>query len=115
MGSLKSVPREVLSDNASGLTRKPAAADWPVEWNSTYLDFARDYGFVPRACRPYRARSKGKVERPIRYIRRSFRPVEFEDLADLIVRLFGGSRPLLTSACTGPRTSSLFTAGPRRN
>ena len=29
-------------------------------------------GFDPRSCRPYRARTKGKVERPIRYTRESF-------------------------------------------
>ena len=29
-------------------------------------------GFRPRACRPYRAQTKGKVERPIRYCRHSF-------------------------------------------
>ena len=28
--------------------------------------------FLPRSCRPYRAQTKGKVERPIRYIRESF-------------------------------------------
>jgi len=80
---LGGVPHEVLSDNASSLVRRAAAAGRPVEWNETYLDFARHFGFVPRACRPYWARGKGKVERPIRYIRQSFWPTEFEDLYDL--------------------------------
>ena len=35
------------------------------------LDYARHAGFVPRLCRPYRARTKGKVERFIRYLRAS--------------------------------------------
>ena len=30
---------------------------------------ARHYGFQPRACRPYRPKTKGKVERPFSYIR----------------------------------------------
>jgi hypothetical protein len=30
------------------------------------------YGAVPRACRPYRAKTKGKVERPCRYVRQDF-------------------------------------------
>ena len=30
---------------------------------------ANHYGYQPRACRPYRAQTKGKVERPYRYIR----------------------------------------------
>jgi hypothetical protein len=34
--------------------------------------FAHHHGFVPRLCRPYRAKTKGKVERFIRYLRASF-------------------------------------------
>ena len=30
------------------------------------------YGFLPKACKPYRAKTKGKVERPYRYIREDF-------------------------------------------
>lgn len=41
-------------------------------WNSRLLQMARDYGFVPKACRPYRARTKGKVERFNGYLKRSF-------------------------------------------
>ena len=37
--------------------------------NAEFLRFAAHWGFLPRSCRPYRARTKGKVERPIRYIR----------------------------------------------
>jgi transposase InsO family protein len=36
------------------------------------LQLADDLGFVPRLCRPYRARTKGKVERFNRYLRESF-------------------------------------------
>ena len=43
-----------------------------VVYNRTLLDFARHYGFLPKACRPYRAKTKGKVERPFRYIREDF-------------------------------------------
>ena len=40
--------------------------------NAEFLRFAAHWGFLPRSCRPYRARTKGKVERPIRYVRESF-------------------------------------------
>jgi hypothetical protein len=40
--------------------------------NTEFMRFAAHWGFRPRACRPYRARTKGKVERPIRYVRESF-------------------------------------------
>lgn len=36
------------------------------------LGLADRYGFAPRACRPYRARTKGKVERFNGYLKRSF-------------------------------------------
>jgi transposase len=40
--------------------------------NAEFLRFAPHWDFRPRACRPYRATTKGKVERPIRYVRESF-------------------------------------------
>jgi hypothetical protein len=40
--------------------------------NAEFLRFARHWGFTPRACRPYRAQTKGKVERPVRYLRGNF-------------------------------------------
>jgi transposase len=40
--------------------------------NSEFLRFAAHWGFRIRACRPYRAKTKGKVERPVRYVRESF-------------------------------------------
>jgi hypothetical protein len=40
--------------------------------NLEFARFAAHWGFRIRACRPYRARTKGKVERPIHYVRQSF-------------------------------------------
>jgi hypothetical protein len=40
--------------------------------NEEFLRFANHWGFRPRACRPYRAQTKGKVERPIAYVRDNF-------------------------------------------
>jgi hypothetical protein len=40
--------------------------------NSRFIDFANHYGFQIRLCKPYSPRTKGKVERPIRYIRENF-------------------------------------------
>ena len=33
--------------------------------NEEFLRFAAHWGFMPRSCRPYRAQTKGKVERPM--------------------------------------------------
>jgi len=40
--------------------------------NLEFVRFAAHWGFRIRACRPYRARTKGKVERPVGYVRQSF-------------------------------------------
>jgi transposase InsO family protein len=41
-------------------------------FHASLWDLARHYNFRPRLCRPYRARTKGKVERFNRYLRYSF-------------------------------------------
>jgi len=77
------VPRVMLHDNlkTSVLERE---ADGTIHWNARYLDFADYYGFSPRACWPYRAQTKGKVESGVRYVRGNFWPgLRFVDLADL--------------------------------
>ena len=38
------------------------------------LALAQHYGFTPRACRPYRAQTKGKVESGVKYFKRNFLP-----------------------------------------
>ena len=40
--------------------------------NAEFLRFAAHWDFKVRACRPYRAQTKGKVERPISYVRDNF-------------------------------------------
>jgi transposase len=67
------VPREILFDQmASVITRDLRDQGGRLVENVEFLRFAAHWGFRVRACRPYRARTKGKVERPIRYIRDSF-------------------------------------------
>jgi transposase len=76
-------PRVVLHDNVKTVVLD-RDADGIIRWNPRYLDFANYYGFAPRACRPYRAQTKGKVESGIRYVRGNFWPgLRFVDLADL--------------------------------
>jgi len=42
-----------------------------VQWHPVFRDFARYYGYTPRACQPYRARTKGKVESGVKYVKRN--------------------------------------------
>jgi len=67
------VPHELVFDQMKAvITRDDRAhSGRPVE-NMEFLRFAAHWGFKARACRPYRAQTKGKVERPIRYVRWSF-------------------------------------------
>jgi transposase len=67
------VPHEVLFDQMKAVViedQRPTGGR--VLENAEFLRFAAHWGFRIRACRPYRAKTKGKVERPIRYVRQSF-------------------------------------------
>ena len=65
------VPQEVLVDNQKAAVLKHPASG-QVRFNERFVDLAERYGFVPRACRPYRARTKGKDERMVGYIKGHF-------------------------------------------
>jgi len=55
-----------------------------VRFNPRFLAFARECGFVPRACHVAAAWEKGKVERAIGYVRQNFWPLRsFTDLTDV--------------------------------
>lgn len=67
------VPRELLFDQMkSVITRDLRGEGGRLVENAEFLRFCAHWAFRPRACRPYRAKTKGKVERPISYLRRSF-------------------------------------------
>ena len=83
------VPQVVLHDNLKTAVLE-READGTIHWNPRYLDFAHYYGFRAKACRPYRAQTKGKVESGIRYVRANFWPgLRFFDLADLNEQALG--------------------------
>lgn len=73
LGDLGGVTREILTDRdvafCIGSTSEGQAILAP-EW----VDLATLLGVVPKACRPYRAKTKGKVERMIRELKESFLP-----------------------------------------
>jgi transposase len=67
------VPDELLFDQMKAvITRDLRLLGGQLVVNQEFLRFAAHWDFTPRACRPYRARTKGKVERPISYIRGNF-------------------------------------------
>ena len=67
------VPRRALYDNMKTVViERDAYGPKRHRFQPGFLDFAGHYGFRPELCRPYRAKTKGKVERMNGYIRRSF-------------------------------------------
>ena len=83
------VPQELLFDQLKAVIledRRPGGGQ--VLENPEFLRFAAHWGFRIRACRPYRAQTKGKVERPIRYVRQSL----------LYARAFAGDADLNAQA-----------------
>lgn len=63
------VPFEVLVDNARALVTRHDPVTREVEFNTRFHAFAKHWGFTPVACAPYRARTKGKDERSVRYVK----------------------------------------------
>jgi transposase len=64
-------PGEVLVDNQkSAVLAHPRGGE--VRFHPRFVDLAGHYGFVPRACRPARAQTKGKDERNVGYVKHHF-------------------------------------------
>lgn len=67
------VPQELLFDQMKAvIVEDRRVSGGKLLKNEEFLRFSRHWGFQVRACRPYRAQTKGKVERPIRYLREDF-------------------------------------------
>jgi transposase len=63
------VPEELLVDNPRALVTKHDPLTREVVFNPTFAAFCKHWGVVPRACAPYRARTKGKTERTVGYVK----------------------------------------------
>ena len=85
--ALGGTPIEILYDRMkTAVTGEDDAGH--IVYNRALLALAAHYRFQPRACRPYRAKTKGKVERPFSYIRQDFfLGRSFRDLDDLNLQL----------------------------
>lgn len=78
------VTEEVLVDNQKSAVLQASNTGSP-KFNERFVDLAGYYGFTPRACKPHRARTKGKNERMVGYIKHNFfvRYRRFESWAHL--------------------------------
>jgi hypothetical protein len=65
------VTEEVLFDNDRRLVERHDRATREVEFNARLHAFAHHCRFRPRACAPYRPRTKGKDERGVGYVKKN--------------------------------------------
>jgi hypothetical protein len=78
------VTRVILGDNARALVLGRDHATGTVVFQPAYLAFCRDWDVQPRACAPYRARTKGKTEAGVKYVKRNgLAEREFDSFAAL--------------------------------
>jgi transposase len=87
--ALGGVPEQILYDRMRTVFNREDPETTHIVYNRTLLAFpssgysngfaagtlaslARHYAYLPKACKAYRAKTKGKVERPFRYIREDF-------------------------------------------
>lgn len=104
--TLGGVPEEVLMDNPRALVVRHDAVSRSVQFNDKLIAFAKHWGFRPRACAPYRARTKGKTENGVGYVKKnaiaglSFPSWEaFETHLDVRLRMFVSmARPIIRFA-----------------
>ena len=69
--TLAGSPRRCCSTTTAGWSCGTTATTREVEFNARLHAFAKHWGFRPRACAPYRARTKGKDERGVGYVKRN--------------------------------------------
>lgn len=65
-------PHEILYDRMKTAVLGEATDDTGIVYNAKLIGLGAHYGFKPRACKAYRAKTKGKIERPFRYVRANF-------------------------------------------
>lgn len=69
-GFFGGIPAEILYDNMKNVVVKRLVGS--VQWNKTFESFCVHYGYKPLVTPPYSPWAKGKVERPMKYIRERF-------------------------------------------
>jgi hypothetical protein len=107
------VPEEILFDQMRSVIVRDLRTDGgPLVENAEFLRFSAHWGFRPRSCRPYRARTKGKVERPIRYLRENFFYARSfandDDLNDQVAHWLDRTANVRVHSTTGERPVDRF-------
>jgi len=78
------VTKVILYDNLKSVVLKRKYPSTASEFHPEFIDVRDHFGFTSRLCRIYRAKTKGKIERAIGYIKGNFLyGREFNSLDDL--------------------------------
>lgn len=87
------VPQEILSDNAKPLVLRQQGGK--AVFHPEFAAFCSHWGVRPRACQPYRARTKGKVENGVGYVKgNALGSLAFQNDAHLDKHLTGWMREI---------------------
>ena len=94
--------RELLIDNAKPLVDFHDAQTREVRFNERFHAFCRYWDVLPKACAPYQARTKGKDERGVAYVKRNaIAGHAFDSLAGLEAHLAWWMREVADSRVHG--------------
>jgi transposase len=67
------IPTDVWYDNMKTVVlERNAYGVGQHRFHTGFYQFAKEMGFIPKLCKPYRPQTKGKVERMVRYVRDNF-------------------------------------------
>lgn len=98
---LGGVPRQILYDRMKTAVLGEDETRHII-YHPRLLELAEHFGFVPLACAAYRAKTKGKVERPFSYVRDDFFLAgEFRNLEDLNGQYAGWRQEVANERCHG--------------
>jgi transposase len=82
------LPQALLIDNAGALVVGRDEATQTARLHPAFASFCRDWGVAVRACRPYRARTKGKTESGVGYVKHNaIAGLEFASFEELRTHL----------------------------
>ena len=84
------VPKVLLYDNLRSVVLKRKVPSTSSEFHPEFINFRDHFGFTSRLCRIYRAKTKGKVERGVLYVKQNFLyGREFSSIDDLNLQVMG--------------------------
>lgn len=69
---LGGVKKEILFDNLRTIVLKRNYPSSASDFHPAFIDFRDHYGFTARLCRPYQAKTKGKIEHAVHFVKYCF-------------------------------------------